>query len=136
MLEIIWFDSIEVRDVLFHVLDYLDLFGAGISGEIFNIGPDEEFVSINELAMVIAELLDFPLQPVYMPDRPQEVKLANCSADKIRAVFGYQTRYSLKEGIQEMIAYIREHGVKPFCYHIDLEINNEKTPLTWKKQLF
>lgn len=108
----------------------------GISGEIFNIGPDEEFVSINELAMVIAELLDFPLQPVYMPDRPQEVKLANCSADKIRAVFGYQTRYSLKEGIQEMIAYIREHGVKPFCYHIDLEINNEKTPLTWKKQLF
>ena len=26
MLEIIWFDSVEVRDVLFHVLDYLDLF--------------------------------------------------------------------------------------------------------------
>ena len=108
----------------------------GISGEIFNIGPDEEFVTINELAEVIADLLDFPLQPVYMADRPQEVKLANCSADKIRTMFHYRTKYSLRAGIQEMISYIKDHGVKPFCYHIDLEINNEKTPVTWKKHLF
>ena len=108
----------------------------GISGEIFNIGPDEEFVTINELAEVIADLLDFPLHPVYMPDRPQEVKLTNCSADKIRAVFAYKTKYTLQAGIREMIAYIREHGVKPFRYHIDLEINNEKTPITWKNHLF
>ena len=107
-----------------------------ISGEIFNIGPDEEFVSINQLAETIAELIDFPLSPQYMPDRPQEVKLANCSANKIRKHFGYKTTYSLKQGLAEMVDYIREKGTKPFQYHIDLEINNEKTPITWSKKIF
>ena len=35
-----------------------------------------------------------------------------------------------------MIAYIKERGVKPFKYHIDLEIVNDKTPVTWKDRLF
>ena len=107
-----------------------------INGEIFNIGPDEEFVTINQLAETIAEIIDFPLNPVYMPDRPQEVKLANCSADKIRNFFNYQTHYSLKQGLSEMVTYIKEHGTKPFQYHIDLEINNEKTPATWAQKIF
>ena len=107
-----------------------------INGEIFNIGPDEEFVSINELAHEIALQLDFPLQPKYMQDRPQEVKLANCSAEKIRRKFGYKTQYTLRQGIAEMIKYIKERGVKPFQYHIDLEITNKKTPATWKKKIF
>ena len=109
---------------------------SGIDGEIFNIGPDEEFVTINQLAEEIAFQLDFPLKPVYMADRPQEVRLANCSADKIRRYFGYKTKYTLRAGIAEMIKYIKERGVKPFEYHIDLEIKNEKTPETWKNKLF
>lgn len=35
-----------------------------------------------------------------------------------------------------MIKYIQDRGVKPFEYHIDLEIRNEKTPETWKNKLF
>ena len=108
----------------------------GISGEVFNIGPDEEFVTINQLAETIAELLDFPLKPIYVPERPQEVRLANCSADKIRKRFGYNPQYSLHEGIKEMIQYIKLHGVKKFLYHINLEILNERTPETWQKQIF
>ena len=107
-----------------------------ISGEIFNIGPDEEFVTINELAEMIADILQFPLQPVYMPGRPQEVKLANCSADKIRKFFNYKTRFSLYEGLQEMVKHIKSRGCRPFCYHIDLEIENERTPATWTQKMF
>ncbi|NCA21719.1 MAG: NAD-dependent epimerase/dehydratase family protein, partial [Crocinitomicaceae bacterium] len=51
-------------------------------GEIFNIGPDENPVTILELAQITAKLLNFNLDPVFMPGRPQEVKHANCSADK------------------------------------------------------
>lgn len=108
----------------------------GISGEIFNIGPDEEFVTINELAETIADILNFKLDPVYMPGRPQEVYLANCSADKIRERFNYRTQYSLRQGLEEMIQYIGERGTKPFKYHLDLEIVNELTPKTWKEKLF
>jgi len=111
-------------------------FDKKVIGEVINIGPDEEFVSINELAEIIAELLDFKLKPQYFPDRPQEVLLANCSADKARKMLGYSTKYPLKKGLQEMIDYIKKRGAKPFKYHLDLEIINEKLPKTWKDRLF
>jgi UDP-glucose 4-epimerase len=106
------------------------------AGEVINIGPDEEFVTINELAKTVAGLIDFKLEPQYMPDRPQEVKLASCSAAKARELLDYQTTTSLHAGLLDMIEYIRERGPKPFTYHLDLEIVNEKTPRTWKERLF
>ena len=107
-----------------------------VAGEIINIGPDEEFVTINQLAKTIASLLNFNLDPVYVPGRPQEVRLANCSADKARKLLGYKTEYTLEKGLGEMINYIKSRGPKKFKYHLDLEIINEKTPKTWKDKLF
>lgn len=107
---------------------------ADCSGETFNIGPDEEFVTINELASLILELTGSDLQPEYYPDRPREVKKANCSADKIREWFGYETKWSLRDGLAEMIQYIQEKGPKEFEYHIPLEIVNETTPKTWSER--
>ena len=110
-------------------------FQDGLSGQIINIGPDEEFVSINTLAKTIAELINFKLEPRYFPERPQEIKNATCSADKARKLLGYKTEYTLKKGLKEMIYHIRKDGTKQFKYHIDLEIINEKTPKTWKERL-
>jgi UDP-glucose 4-epimerase len=107
-----------------------------VIGEIINIGPDEEFITINELAETIAELLHFDLHPLYVADRPQEVKLATCSADKARKMLGYKTQYTLRQGLQEIIDYIRQRGVRKFRYHLDVEINNERTPKTWKNKMF
>jgi UDP-glucose 4-epimerase len=107
-----------------------------VTGEVINIGPDEEFVTINELAKIIAELLHFDLHPIYVADRPQEVKLATCSADKARKMLGYKTQYTLRQGLQEIIDYIRQRRVRKFRYHLDVEINNEKTPKTWKNKMF
>lgn len=111
-------------------------FRESVAGEIINIGPDEEFISINQLARTIAELLDFDLDPIYLPDRPQEVKYATCSAAKARRMLGYRTKTSLRDGLGEMIAFIRKKGPRKFRYHLDLEIVNEMTPRTWKERLF
>lgn len=111
-------------------------FQKNVVGETINIGPDEEFVSINTLAKTIADIINFDLQPIYMPDRPQEVKLATCSANKARKLLGYKTKYSLREGLEKIIEYVREKGVKPFNYHLPIEIINEKTPKTWTEKLF
>ena len=111
-------------------------FQDNVINEIVNIGPDEEFVTINELARTIAKLLNFDLQPIYMPGRPQEVKLATCSADKARKLLGYHTEYSLEQGLMEMIKYIEQKGPKKFRYHLDLEIISDKTPKTWKDKMF
>jgi len=107
-----------------------------IHNEIVNIGPDEEFITINELARVIAKQLEFKLDPIYLPERPREVKLATCSANKARKLLGYQTKFTLEDGISEMIKYIRTRGTKKFRYHLDIEITNALTPKSWIKRMF
>jgi UDP-glucose 4-epimerase len=111
-------------------------FDRGIVGQVVNVGPDEEFITINTLASTVARLLDFSLKPIYMPDRPNEVKLATCSADKARKLLGYNTTTTLEHGLRDMIGYIQTRGVKPFRYHLDLEIVSPKTPKTWKDKMF
>lgn len=105
-------------------------------GQTFNIGPDEHPITINELAETIARLMQFDLAPTYMPGRPQEVKHATCSANKIREYFGYQTKVSLEQSLQKMIDYISMRGTRTFEYHLPIEIVSDKTPRTWTDRLF
>jgi UDP-glucose 4-epimerase len=105
-------------------------------GGTFNIGPDEHPITINELAQTVARLLQFDLKPTYMPGRPQEVKFATCSANKIRDYFNYETKVSLEDSLQRMIDYISLRGVRKFEYHLPIEIQSDKTPRTWTDRLF
>lgn len=105
------------------------------NGKIINVGPDEEFVSINDLASVIADLLDFKLEPIYFPGRPSEVLNANCSADLARAILGYQTSTTFKSGLQELINWIKKMGTKEFNYNLPLEFIKSDTPKTWVNKI-
>jgi UDP-glucose 4-epimerase len=107
-----------------------------IVSQVVNIGPDEEFITINELYHLLSNKLKFNLDPKYLDDRPNEVKEATCSADKARKILGYKTKISLDESLDKMINYISKKGPKDFQYKYPLEINNEKTPLAWKERLF
>jgi UDP-glucose 4-epimerase len=111
-------------------------FNKEVVGEVVNIGPDEEFITINELADKLANQLRFNLNPQFVKGRPQEVLHATCSADKARKILGYKTKTSLDQGLEKMISFIKERGTKKFRYHLDLEIINELTPKTWKDRLF
>src|SRR5438552_8374614 len=53
----------------------------GLTKEVINIGPDKETVSINQLARILAELLNFDLTPIYHEVRPRDVNDATDSAD-------------------------------------------------------
>ena len=106
-----------------------------LNGEIINIGPDEEFVTINHLAKEIADILDFKLKPIYVKDRPKEVKKATCSSDKARRLLGYKTKTTLREGLEELAKDIKTKGPKDFQYNYVIEINNENTPDTWKNKM-
>ena len=107
-----------------------------IVSQVINIGPDEEYISINELYRLLSNKLKFNLEPKYLEDRPNEVKEATCSADKARKLLGYKTGVSLDKSLDKMIDYISKKGPKAFEYNYPLEINNEKTPLAWKERLF
>jgi UDP-glucose 4-epimerase len=106
------------------------------TGHLVNIGPDEQPVTINRLYRAIAEVVGFKGEPTYMPGRPQEVKVALCSSTKARRLLGYETKISLTQGLMSMHEWMKARGVKPFNYHLPLEIITEKTPQTWAKRLF
>ena len=107
-----------------------------ITSEIVNIGPDDNFISINELFKKISNQLQFNQEPVHYSDRPNEVKMANCSADKAKKILDYKKNVSLDESLAKMTEYIKLKGKKNFQYNYELEIIDEKTPKTWIEKKF
>jgi UDP-glucose 4-epimerase len=102
------------------------------NGMVINIGPDGDGISINELARICQEIVGGPkLDPIYVPDRPREVKQALCSSKTARFILGYEPKKPLRECLEEMAAAIKP---KPFNYHLPLEIINDKTPVTWRER--
>ena len=105
-----------------------------LNKKIINIGPDEEFVTINEISEICSNITGSNLKPIHKKDRPREVKHATCSADKARKILNYKTTTDLKNGILKTYEYIKKRGALPFDYHINIEINNELTPEVWTKK--
>ena len=102
---------------------------------VVNIGPDEEFISIEALAFMIAKILNVEIKPIHLPGRPQEVFHANCSADLARNLLGYRTTTSVEQGLESLIGWIQEKGIRAFSYHLPLEFSTENTPKTWTEKL-
>jgi UDP-glucose 4-epimerase len=106
-------------------------------GQCVNIGPDTEVTTVLDVAKMVAKILDFPLDPIFKPSRPREVHIAHCSADKARALLGYEPKVTLADGLAKTVAWIKSKGAKPFSYHhLDIEINSALLPETWGKRLF
>ena len=105
-----------------------------LNKQIINIGPDEEFVTINKVFEICSNITGSNLSPIHKKDRPLEVKHATCSAEKARKLLNYSTKTSLSDGIKETFNYIKERGSRPFNYYINLEIKNDLTPESWLKK--
>jgi|TARA_Y100000310_G_scaffold182315_1_gene182401 UDP-glucose 4-epimerase len=121
-----------IEDCISCMLPMLDQ--KNLNKQIINIGPDEEFVTINKIAEICSNITGSNLKPIYKKDRPREVKHASCSADKARKLLNYKTKTDLKNGISKTYDYIKRRGAKPFKYYINLEIKNELTPEVWLKK--
>lgn len=124
----------DVDDCIF-CLDKL-LLDQNIKSEIVNIGPDENYISINELFSLISNKLQFNQKPIYLNDRPNEVKFATCSANKARELLNYKQNISLDESLDKLIEYIKIKGTKKFKYNYELEILNEFAPKAWTEKIF
>ena len=107
-----------------------------LKGEIVNIGPDDNFITVNELFSKLSNQLKFNKGAVNYNDRINEVKFANCSAEKAKKIMNYKKSVPLDESLSKMIKYIKKNGPKKFKYNYELEIVNEKTPKTWTEKKF
>jgi len=105
-----------------------------LAKEVYNIGPDDNEISIKQLAYKVGHFCEKYPNLQHFPDRPREVKNAFCSSDKIRKEFNYNAAITVDQTLKDMIAWIKPQ-VREFEYHLPLEFTTEETPKTWTDKL-
>ena len=107
-----------------------------IKSQIFNIGPDEEFVSINKLYEKISNKLQFNREAKYSKSAPMKLKMLCVHLIKLEIIIKLQNKVGLNESLEKLINFIKTKGPKKFKYSYNLEIDNETVPSTWKDREF
>jgi UDP-glucose 4-epimerase len=98
--------------------------------EIFNIGADVPH-TVNDLAAIVAQAIGSPCEVSHLDPR-NEVKIAFSDHSKAERVFGKRTTTALREGVNAMAAWVREHGARESCIFDGIEILKNMPP-SWAK---
>lgn len=99
-------------------------------GMVFNIGADKDY-SINELSETIQKVTKLQIPPIYLPERPQEVKVAIADHYLAKKYLHYKDKTSLVEGIKLTWEYAKNIG--PQEYVLDLvELDSPLLPKVWR----
>ena len=76
------------------------------AGGVYNIGSGHN-VAINQLVATIMQLMGKNLEPVHEKARPGEVSQSLADIEQAKK-WGYEPRWSLKDGLMETIAYFQK----------------------------
>jgi UDP-N-acetylglucosamine/UDP-N-acetyl-alpha-D-glucosaminouronate 4-epimerase len=77
----------------------------GASGQIFNIAAGSPG-SVNLLADTIAQILGKPVEKVYAPPRPGDVRDSWADVSLAEQVLGYRATIDLEEGLRRTVDYL------------------------------
>jgi len=100
------------------------------SGMTFNIGADKAY-TLNELSRAMQGLMEAK-EPIYLPDRPQEVKEAIADHTQSKIILHYEDKTSLAKGILETWEWAKAQGYQLPKY-IEFEIDSPLIPKNWRK---
>lgn len=99
--------------------------------EIFNVGNDEHY-SLNDLSDIVKNAMKSDLQVRHVESR-NEVKVAYCSHEKFKEVFGDSSVTKLEDGIAIMAKWAQSRGpVQSFSFS-NIEIRDKLPPL-WSEK--
>ena len=115
----VWGDGKQTRSFMY-IDDCLDgtkkLFESDFRDPL-NIGSEEQ-VSINQMINIIENISNYNVDKNYQLDKPKGVRGRNSNNDLIRSSIGWDTKISLKDGLQKTYNWIDSQ--------IKLNINNNK----------
>lgn len=124
----------EQKRCFSYIDDVVDaIFAAGFGdfhGMTFNIGADKDY-SLNELSDTVQQVTNVFIPPIYIDERPQEVKVAVADHSLAKKYLKYQDKTSLKDGIKLTWEYVKNLG--PQKYHFSkVELDSPLLPKNWK----
>lgn len=74
-----------------------------LTGQVVNIACGER-ISLNQLLAYIGEEAGRPLDPIYEPPRPGDVRDSLASIEAARALIGYEPKVRVREGLERTYA--------------------------------
>ena len=100
-------------------------------GQVFNVGADTPY-SVNELATEVGNVFGVKAKINYLEAR-NEVLHAYSTHEKVRKYFPGTKQYSLREGLEIMGAWAKEHGPRASQDFGEIEIERNLPP-SWASQ--
>lgn len=95
-------------------------------GEVFNIGADKPY-TINNLVDVVSKAMGMKTEIQYFPVR-NEVKHAYSKHDKLEEIFLESADYSLEEGVERMVDWVKQCGPRKSKKFGNIEILKNLPP--------
>lgn len=103
---------------------------AQVDKKVFNIGADKDY-SLNELSELIQNVAGVNIPPIYIEDRPQEVKMAIAEHTQAKKYLDYKDKIKLKDGIEKTWNYVKILGPQKEKF-TKIELPSPKLPTNWK----
>jgi nucleoside-diphosphate-sugar epimerase len=102
-------DFVNVKDVV--QANMLAMDSESAIGEVFNVATGKS-ISILRLYGILNDLTGKDLKYKTAPSSPGDVKRGDASIDKIKRILGYKPRVTLKNGLAELLEYMKETEMK------------------------
>jgi UDP-glucose 4-epimerase len=94
--------------------------------QLFNIGADVPH-TVNDLAQIVAGAMGKNCDVIHLDPR-NEVKIAFSDHSFAEGVFGARQKVSLEDGIQNMAAWVKDHGSRESSVFEEIEIPKNLPP--------
>jgi nucleoside-diphosphate-sugar epimerase len=101
-----WRPFVHVRDTSNAFIKVLESDSELVSGQIFNVGCNDQNVRIFDLARLVADSIDLPFNHEWYGS--PDTRSYRVSFDKIRKTLSYKPSYTPKEGSKEVFQALKE----------------------------
>lgn len=104
-----WRPFIHVKDVGYAILNVLNHSPENISGQIFNIGKDENNFQIEEIGKIMKNIFS-DIKVIQVEDK-EDNRSYRVSFKKVNEKLGFVPKYSLEDGIREIADILKKENI-------------------------
>jgi nucleoside-diphosphate-sugar epimerase len=79
------------------------------TGQVLNVGMGSS-VTLNQLVTMLGEIIGRPMQAIYLPPRPGDVRDSLADITRLQATLGYRPEISFREGLERTVLAFARHS--------------------------